>query len=134
MILLLNTAGDEAFLGLYDEKKWLVTASWESGRTLSAELLGKMESLYHQAKKEIKQTDGIIANAGPGSFTGLRIGLSVANTLAYDLNIPIVGVKNGHKKELLLEQGLKLIDNKKTFSKPILPEYGAEPRITRAKK
>lgn len=133
MILSIDTAGNEAFLGLYEEK-WLATVRWESGRTLSAELLGKIEKLYHQAKKEIKQTSGIIVNAGPGSFTGLRIGLSVANALAYDLNIPIVGVEKGHQTDVLIERGIKFIDGKKTFSKPILPEYGAEPRITRAKK
>jgi tRNA threonylcarbamoyl adenosine modification protein YeaZ len=50
--------------------------------TIDAVLAGKLEELT-----------GIIVIKGPGSFTALRVGISVANTLAHQLNIPILGLR-----------------------------------------
>jgi tRNA threonylcarbamoyladenosine biosynthesis protein TsaB len=51
-----------------------------------------IEELVEEAGIEKKELSGIIVSDGPGSYTGLRIGISVAKGLAYALDIPIVTV------------------------------------------
>lgn len=133
MILVIDTSTGETFLGLW-EGQWFNKVKWPSGRNLSAEILIKLEKLYKDTNKEIRDTKAIIVNSGPGSFTGLRIGLSVGNTVAYSLNIPIVGVTNAGKVERLIEHGIRKIANQKIFNKSVIPEYGSEPNITKSKK
>ena len=52
-------------------------------------LLELIDRLLKKAKVEKKELQGIRVNTGPGSFTGLRVGCSVANTLAWVLNIKV---------------------------------------------
>jgi len=55
-------------------------------------LLGINGFLKKQGKK-LSCLKGIIVINGPGSFAGIRVALSVANTLSWSLNIPVIGVK-----------------------------------------
>jgi len=105
---------------------------------LSACLLSLIEKILRRHKVSPRQLAGIIAVTGPGSFTSLRISVSVANTLAYALQIPIVGIinKNGlaaADDEALVEYGLSKIDKSRVF-KYISPFYDRAPNITVAKK
>ena len=73
--------------------------------------------------------EGLLVFRGPGSFTGLRIGITVMNTIAYGQNIPIVGT-NGDD---WLDDGVSYLQNEENHQ-VVLPEYGAEARITKPKK
>lgn len=66
---------------------------------------------------------------GPGSFTGLRIGITVFNTLAYANTWPIVGVTGDDWRQL----GVKRLENKEN-DEIVLPEYGGEANITTPRK
>ena len=72
---------------------------------------------------------GIGVMKGPGSFTGLRIGLTVVNTLADSLNIPIVGAMSDNWRDLALGK-LRSGENEKI----VMPEYGAAANITAPRK
>lgn len=56
-------------------------------------LLPLIEKLLKSQKLDYKDLKGIEVEVGPGSFTGLRVGVSVANALAYALGIPVNGKK-----------------------------------------
>jgi len=58
-------------------------------------LLGMIVKILKKNKLEPKDLTGIEVNCGPGSYTGLRVGISVANTLGYFLKIPINSKKIG---------------------------------------
>ncbi|MEI7690225.1 MAG: tRNA (adenosine(37)-N6)-threonylcarbamoyltransferase complex dimerization subunit type 1 TsaB [bacterium] len=134
MILIIDTADSEkAFLGIWEDC-WLQKYEWTASRNLSADILVKLQKLFSDADKNLKKISGIIVNSGPGSFTGLRIGISVANTLAYSLDVPIVGVSKTHEVKQLLEEGLEMILRMNNFVRPITPEYGREPNISQSKK
>ena len=77
----------------------------------------------------INQLTRLIVFTGPGSFTGLRIGITTMNSLAYGLDIPIVGV-NGEK---WIENGLQRLNDGEN-DRIITPHYGAEANITSPRK
>lgn len=59
----------------------------------SQNLLPLIEKLLQQEKLLLKDLGAIEVNAGPGSFTGTRVGVSVANALGWALKIPVNGQK-----------------------------------------
>jgi tRNA threonylcarbamoyladenosine biosynthesis protein TsaB len=56
-------------------------------------LLNMIEEILQQADLKMKDLDEIKVATGPGSFTGIRVGVSVANALGFGLNIPVNGKK-----------------------------------------
>lgn len=102
---------------------------WQADRTLARHLLRRLVDLLERHDASFGQLQGLIVFKGPGSFTGLRIGLSVMNTLAYSEHLPIVGSCGDD----WLELGLKRLANDEN-DQVVLPEYGADARITSPKK
>ena len=124
MIILLDTSTATCFLTVIDgDSRW--SYEWEAGRTLARGLLGFLQ----EKTGDLHKITGIGVMKGPGSFTGLRIGLTVANTLADSLGVPIVGVGGDNWQDVALEK-LQSGENEKI----ILPTYGSEAHITRQKK
>lgn len=60
----------------------------------SVRLMPSIESLLQEVDVKTSELDKIIVAKGPGSYTGVRIGVSVAKTMAWSLNIPITGVSS----------------------------------------
>jgi len=107
--------------------------TWVSVRNQSKELLPNIDKLLKKNKIKSEQLKWVAVNLGPGSFTGLRVGISVANTFGYGLNIPVIGKANiAGDAKARIESLLKLKTTSKSF-KQVLPEYGRPPRITRPK-
>lgn len=61
-------------------------------KTHSERLMSHIESILKMAELDVKELKAIAVSLGPGSFTGLRIGISTAKALAYALGVPIIGV------------------------------------------
>ncbi len=129
IILTIKTDNPQAELGLFDGDKKLAYETWEAHRILAETIHKKIEEILKKAGKDWKDVGGVICFAGPGSFTGLRIGLSVGNALAYGLSAPIVGQKGDD----WIKDGItRLLAGK---ADPLaLPEYGAEAHITTPRK
>jgi tRNA threonylcarbamoyl adenosine modification protein YeaZ len=95
-------------------------------------LLKSIELILKKNKINASDLAGIIAVSGPGAFTSLRITCVVANTLAYSLKIPVIGITNRQgltNDEKLVKLGLSKITKAKAF-KYISPFYDCEPNIT----
>lgn len=133
MILVMDTASDPVFFGLW-QGKWQAKIIWPAERNLSAGIIGKLEELYQKAGGDLNDTEKIIVANGPGSFTGLRIGLSVANALAFARNIPIVAIEKEKEPDKILQIGLKKLADKTFFSQPVEPAYGADLKVSKPKK
>lgn len=69
------------------------------GREKAQVVLPTIERLLMKHKVALKDIDEIRVNTGPGSFTGLRVGISIANALSYALNIPVNNKKIGELVE-----------------------------------
>ena len=102
---------------------------WESGNKLSLQILDKLEELLTRSGHKKSEMGGIVVFEGPGSFTGLRIGTSVANALAYSYQIPIVGTSGNN----WIQDGLLKL-RKAKISIYVSPKYGRDPHVTKPKK
>lgn len=129
MILTLDTSTPLCKMSLCDKDSVEYTKEWQADRKLALELLEQLELFLKENKLTFQNLNGLIVFRGPGSFTGLRIGITVMNTLADSLNIPIVG-ETGDDWQIA---GLQRISNDDT-NKIVLPEYGSPPHITKPTK
>jgi tRNA threonylcarbamoyladenosine biosynthesis protein TsaB len=91
-ILALDTSTVTVGLALLDEEKVLAEGSWDLGVNHSQVLLPALESLLLIAGMMIGQIDLFACTLGPGSFTGLRIGISTIKGFALATEKPVVGV------------------------------------------
>lgn len=121
-ILYLDTSDREAQIALYCGQKKVAEERWEAFRSLSLTLSQKYLLIIKEASITASDLAGVAVFVGPGSFTGLRIGVSFANGLAFGLGMPIYGIKEKGVLSLLAPQ------------KVVQPIYGAEPHITTPKK
>lgn len=129
MILTLRTDKPDSEIGLFDGNQQIVYFSWPAHRQLAETLHHKINDVLNDQNKQLADITGIVAYKGPGSFTGLRIGLSVVNALAASYAVPVVAT-NG---ETWIQDGISAIANGATTTLA-LPEYGSAPNITAPKR
>jgi len=92
MQLAIDTSTDTASLALVQDNEVLAELTWHCGQNHTTQLLPHLAHLLNQAKLNLQSASGIIIAKGPGSFDGLRVGISTAKGLAFSLSIPIVGI------------------------------------------
>lgn len=105
----------------------------ELNRNMARDILKFLEDSLENIGKDYKDLEGIGFFAGPGSFTGLRIGASVANTLADGLNIPIVAIKKEDENDDWRQKAFEKLKNNEN-DKIALPFYGRDANITKPRK
>lgn len=128
MIILIDTSTSTCYLTLVSGQE-RTSYEWEAGRTLARDLLGFLRDKLQEQSVTFQDISGIGVMRGPGSFTGLRIGMTVMNTLADSLGVPIVGEQGKNWQEQALGR-LELGVNDQI----VLPEYGSEAHITKPRK
>ena len=92
MLLAIDTATHMAGIALYDQNGLHVEQTWRSSANHTVELMPSIVRACKQQGLAPSDLTAVGASLGPGSFTGLRVGLSVAKGLALALNIPVLGV------------------------------------------
>lgn len=94
MLLAIDTATRMAGLALYDQFRgcFLDEETWYSADSHTVELTPHLVRILAQQGLTPADLAGLVVSLGPGSYTGLRIGLSVAKGLALSLDLPLVGV------------------------------------------
>jgi tRNA threonylcarbamoyladenosine biosynthesis protein TsaB len=129
IILTIRSDKPEAEIGLFENDKQLAYKTWQAHRELAETIYKKIEEILRRSSNNLDDIEGIVCFKGPGSFTGLRIGLTVGNALAYAQNIPIVASENPH----WLEKGIRDLLSGQN-EKIAIPEYGAEAKTTKQRK
>ena len=87
----IDTSSDRAGVALFDGRDAAVLA-WNAHRNHTVDTLAQVDHLLRLAGMPLHQLDGIAVATGPGSFSALRVGLSIAKGLVFSLDVPLVGV------------------------------------------
>jgi tRNA threonylcarbamoyladenosine biosynthesis protein TsaB len=127
--LTIRTDKPEAELGLYKDTEQLAYLTWEAHRQLAETIHQKIKEVLEAQNLTLRDLNAVVAYKGPGSFTGLRIGLSVANAIADSLKVPIINETG----EDWVDQAVADLQAGKNNHQAI-PNYGALPNITTPKK
>lgn len=128
MILYINTCEKEKIQLALIKKQEVFLLNKNVGNKQSENLLNLLNKFLKSKKVKLEKLQKIIVNTGPGSFTSVRIGVVLANTLSYSLKISVVGISN--KK---LENIKDFIDmcNLKPDQEFVKPHYYKEANITK---
>jgi tRNA threonylcarbamoyl adenosine modification protein YeaZ len=94
VLLAIDTSTDTASLALAQHETVLAELTWRSKQNHTTQLLPNLNYLFSITGANAKLLRAIIVAQGPGSFNGLRVGVSSAKGLAFSLGIPIVGVNS----------------------------------------
>ena len=92
LILAVDATGGAASCALAQEDVLLAESYLNIGYTHSETLLPLIEGMLHTARRTMEQVDRLAVTVGPGSFTGIRIGLATVKGLAFARGIPCVPV------------------------------------------
>ena len=91
-ILYIDTSSSFLYTGIVDNHKLITERKKEYGTKLSEEALPEIIEMMEEAKIKPTDINKIIVVKGPGSFTGIRIGITIAKVWAWGLNIPITTI------------------------------------------
>ena len=92
--LYIDTSSKFLYTAIVDKNNVLAEISEEYGQSLSEMALPRIVSMFDKLKINAKDIDKIIVVNGPGSFTGIRIGLTIAKVYAWSLNITITTISS----------------------------------------
>ena len=92
MELVIDTSSNIVSVALSHRGEIAAMLTWRTRQNHTIELLPNLVCLLQQTKVELVSIEAIVVAKGPGSFNGLRVGMSTAKGLAYALNIPLLGV------------------------------------------
>ncbi len=92
MLLAIDSSTRTASLALYNAEGIHAESTWRSRENHTVELTMQIVRLLELARLPKTDLEAIGVALGPGSFTGLRVGMSVAKGLAYGLNLPLLGI------------------------------------------
>jgi tRNA threonylcarbamoyladenosine biosynthesis protein TsaB len=94
LLLALDTSTSTASLALFDGAQVLSETTWLAGREHSTRLLIEVQLAFERIGREPSQLTGLVVARGPGSFTGVRVALSVVKGIAGGFGIPAWGVSS----------------------------------------
>lgn len=129
VVLTIRTDKPEAEIGLYEKDgKKLAYETWQAHRQLAETIHQKIQDLLKTTPvkgQTLENLTGVIVYEGPGSYTGLRIGMSVANALAYSINIKVVATSGADWQD----RGIKVLAEG-GGGEVALPNYEAPAKTT----
>lgn len=128
LILTIRTDNPQAEVGLYEGDTQVAYEVWQAHRQLGETIHQRIQALLDGHHKHLTDIQGIVVYPGPGSFTGLRIGIAVANSIASSYGLPMYGAND---VDWQVTGAQKLLHD---VSVPqIIPEYGSPANVTHLK-
>ncbi|MCS7282713.1 MAG: tRNA (adenosine(37)-N6)-threonylcarbamoyltransferase complex dimerization subunit type 1 TsaB [Anaerolineae bacterium] len=92
MLLAIDTATRIASLALHDGHSLRYEETWEAGREHTTQVLPRLVAAMETLRVRPEDLTAVAVALGPGSFTGLRVGLSIAKGLCMVCDIPLIGI------------------------------------------
>jgi|GEM_PF-1907253 len=94
MVLGIESSDDYVAIGLADDAGVLISQSSTPGHRNKNSLHQFMDETLKTAGVRVRDLDGVSASIGPGSFTGLRVGLAAAKGICWSLNLSLCGISS----------------------------------------
>jgi tRNA threonylcarbamoyladenosine biosynthesis protein TsaB len=111
LLLQIDTAGETAFVALAKNGKIMHVLYNETQKEHANFLQAGIEQLMNHCGTTLNQIDAVAVTAGPGSYTGLRVGIASAKGLCYALKIPLISIGS---LELLTVSAMQVNESQKT--------------------
>lgn len=93
-ILLLDSSSAYLNVGFLKDGKLFCYTSYESWQTQSEHMVPEIDKLMEENSLSREDIEGVVTAIGPGSYTGVRIALTIAKTVALSLNVPVYPVSS----------------------------------------
>jgi len=120
--LIIDCTGKNNLIGLKSDNKFFIE-KLQNNINSNNQLVSKIISFTNQNKVKLSSKYSIIVNIGPGSYSSLRISLSVAKGIQIVLGSKLYGYKSNQLSEFKLENIENLIKNKQLKNKMVNPIY-----------
>ena len=109
VLLAIDTSNRVLSVALLTEKGDIFSKAQEMERGQGEALIPLIQKLFNEAKEKVENLNAIAVAVGPGSFTGVRIGLACAKAFGLALNIPVWGVTNLEAEAYGIKQPITVI-------------------------
>lgn len=119
-IIIIDTTINSCYVALTNEEKILSHRVHQDTKTQAAFINQAIESMMEEQNCTFSDVDAIASCMGPGSYTGLRIGLSTAKGLCYALDIPLIGF---NRMELIGHEDHRIVLIKARVGEYFLAHY-----------
>lgn len=93
MILCIETSTTICSVALCNRSQVIASKEDNSGKSHAALLTPFIEEVLNEASIKASELEAVVVSKGPGSYTGLRIGVSVAKGIAFGVSIPLIGIE-----------------------------------------
>lgn len=107
-LLAINTASSKTSIAIISSGQVLAESSWQSQNDEAEKLMPAIQAFMVEQKLEYSSLDQVLVVKGPGSFTGLRIGVTVANTIAHLTNAELYEIDTFEYWHMAQEPGQSL--------------------------
>lgn len=101
LLLSVETSTQDCSVALHSKGKLIASRQSQSPRSAASQLAVMIDEVIKSAGHKTSALQGVIVSSGPGSYTGLRIGVATAKGICYALNIPLVAV---HTLDVMTQQ------------------------------
>jgi len=105
-LLSLETSTQDCSVALHDQGKLIASKQSQSPRSAASQLAVMIDEIIKSSGRKSSDLEGVIISSGPGSYTGLRIGVATAKGICYALNIPLLAVNT---LELMTQQAKDIL-------------------------
>ncbi len=92
IVLGIDTSGYANAVGVVDSNQVLADFTFEARNDSLEKIVGNIDSILKEAKLSLEDVQGFGVGLGPGSWTGIRVGVTIGKILAYSTNKPIAGM------------------------------------------
>ena len=110
LILILDSSNTNLTFGLIKDKELLDSISYPCFQRQSEVMIPEIETIFKRNNFSLKQLNGVVVTIGPGSYTGIRIALTIAKIISTSLNIPLYPVSSLESYRILNEKCITLIN------------------------
>lgn len=110
LILILDSSNTNLTVGLIKDKELLDSISYPCFQRQSEVMIPEIETIFKRNNFSLKQLNGVVVTIGPGSYTGIRIALTIAKIISTSLNIPLYPVSSLESYRVLNEKCITLIN------------------------